>query len=74
MLDAIAALFSLVVHAIFEVLFWCAKKIGAPVLRLLPISQQSKMDKSGSKAFILGSLIILLSITIAWWFLVGLKH
>lgn len=71
MLDAITTLFSLVLHAIFEVLFWCAEKIGAPVLRLLPISQQAKLDKSGSKAFILGLLIILLSITIVWWFLVG---
>lgn len=74
MLDAITALFSLVAHTIFEVVTWRAKKIGALTLKLLPLSQQAKIDKSGTKAFILGSLIILFSIAIAWWFLVGLKN
>lgn len=71
MFDVIIGLFSLVVHAIFEGIFWCAEKIGAPVLRLIPVSEQAKQDPAGNKAFLLGMLIILLAITIAWWFLVG---
>ncbi|MCW8855925.1 MAG: hypothetical protein OQJ95_01070 [Kangiella sp.] len=74
MFDAITAVLSLVFHAIVEGIFWCAEKVGASVLRLLPLSKQAKQDPSASKAFILGMLIILLTITIAWWFLVGLKH
>lgn len=74
MFDAIVALFSLIIHAVLEALMWFATKVGTKTLKLLPLSEQAKGDKSDSKAFIIGSLMILISIAITWWFIVGLKN
>ncbi len=71
MIELLSAVFSLIVEA----LLFTFKYIGNFTIRfLLPKSQKYKWEQDSDGAFILGAIIFLVTVTVSWWLLVGLKH